>query len=61
MALTEKKAMDSRLAQQWELERQFIQGDNGLSVDAMGYAQSFEDLQKALGASTGGSNWLADM
>jgi len=61
MALTEKKAMDSRLAQQWELERQFIQGDNGLSVDAMGYAQSFEDLQKALGASTGGANWLSGM
>jgi len=61
MALTEKKAMDSRLAEQWELERQFIQGDNGLSVDAMGYAKSLEDLQKALGASTGASNWLMDM
>ena len=58
MATTEKKAMDARYAEQWELERRFIQGDQGLSIDAMGYAQSFEDLQKALGASGGGANWI---
>jgi len=58
MALTEKKAIDMRLAEQWDLERRFIQGEGGLKIDAIGYAQSLEDLQKALGASTGGSNWI---
>jgi len=58
MAQTEKRAMESRLAEQWELERKFIQGDNGLSIDVMGYAKSLEDLQKASMASTGGANWL---
>jgi len=58
MAQTEKKAMDARLAEQWELERRFIQGDGGLSVDAMGYATSLEDLQRASMASVGGANWL---
>jgi len=58
MAQTEKQAMDRRLAEQWELERKFIQGDNGLSIDAIGYARSLEDLQKASMASLGGANWL---
>ena len=58
MALTEKKAIDMRLAEQWDLERRFIQGEGGLKIDAIGYAQSLEDLQRALGASTGGSNWI---
>ena len=58
MAQTEKQAMDRRLAEQWELERKFIQGDGGLSIDALGYAASFEDLQKASMASIGGCNWL---
>lgn len=58
MALTEQKAIDSRLREQWELERKFIQGDGGLSIDAIGYANSLEDLQKALYASSGGCNWL---
>jgi len=58
MAQTEKQAMDARLAEQWELERKFIQGDGGLSIDAIGYASSLEDLQKASMASIGGCNWL---
>jgi len=58
MAQTEKQAMDARLAEQWELERKFIQGDNGLSIDAIGYATSLEDLQNASMASIGGCNWL---
>jgi hypothetical protein len=58
MALTEKKAIDMRLAEQWDLERRFIQGEGGLKIDAIGYAQSLEDLQRALGASTGASNWI---
>jgi len=58
MALTEKKAIDMRLSEQWDLERRFIQGEGGLKIDAIGYAQSLEDLQRALGASTGGSNWI---
>ncbi len=58
MAQTEKQAMDRRLAEQWELERKFIQGDGGLSIDALGYAASLEDLQKASMASIGGCNWL---
>ena len=58
MALTEKKAIDMRLSEQWELERRFIQGEGGLKIDAIGYAQSLEDLQRALGASTGASNWI---
>jgi len=58
MALTEQKAIDGRLREQWEIERKFIQGDGGLSIDAIGYANSLEDLQKALYASSGGCNWL---
>lgn len=58
MAQTEKNAMAARLAEQWELERKFIQGDGGLSVDVMGYASSLEDLQRASTASVGGANWL---
>ena len=58
MAQTEKNAMAARLAEQWELERKFIQGDGGLSVDVMGYATSLEDLQRASMASLGGANWL---
>ena len=58
MAQTEKNAMAARLAEQWELERKFIQGDGGLSVDVMGYATSLEDLQRASMASVGGANWL---
>jgi hypothetical protein len=58
MALTEQKAIDSRLREQWEIERKFIQGDGGLSIDAIGYANSLEDLQKALYASSGSCNWL---
>jgi hypothetical protein len=58
MAVTEQKAIDARAAEQWELERKFIQGDGGLHIDALGYASSFEDLQKALTATVGSSNWL---
>lgn len=58
MALTEQKAIDNRLREQWEIERKFIQGDGGLSIDAIGYATSLEDLQKALYASSGSCNWL---
>ena len=58
MAQTEKNAMAARLAEQWELERKFIQGDGGLSIDVMGYASSLEDLQRASTASVGGANWL---
>jgi len=61
MAVTEQKAIDARAAEQWELERKFIQGDGGLSIDALGYASSFEDLQKALTATVGGSNWLDEL
>ena len=43
MAQTEQKAIRARQAEQWELERQFIQG---------------EDLQKASSASLGSANWL---
>ena len=58
MAQTEKNAMSQRLAEQWELERKFIQGEGGLSIDVMGYASSLEDLQRASTASVGGANWL---
>jgi len=58
MAQTEKQAMDRRLAEQWELERRFIQGEGGLSVDALGYAKTLEDLQKAAMASSGGASWF---
>jgi hypothetical protein len=61
MALTEQKAIKSREAQQWELERQFIQGEGGLNVGVLGYARTLEDLQKAVSASSGGSNWLDQM
>ena len=58
MAQTERNAMAARAAEQWELERKFIQGDGGLSIDVMGYASSLEDLQRASTASVGGANWL---
>jgi hypothetical protein len=58
MAQTEQKAMQARESAQWDLERRFIQGEGGLKIDAMGYASSFEDLQKALYASSGACNWL---
>ena len=58
MAVTEQKAIAAREAEQWELERKFVQGDGGLSIDALGYARSLEDLQKALYATSGASNWL---
>ena len=61
MAQTEQKAIAAREAEQWELERKFIQGDGGLRVDALGYASSVEDLQKALTASVGGANWLDEL
>ena len=58
MAQTEQKAMQARESTQWELERRFIQGEGGLKIDAIGYATSLEDLEKALTASSGGANWL---
>jgi hypothetical protein len=58
MAVTEQKAIAAREAEQWELERKFIQGDGGVKIDAIGYATSLEDLQKALYASSGSANWL---
>ena len=58
MAQTERNAMAARAAEQWELERKFIQGEGGLSIDVMGYATSLEDLQRASMASVGGANWL---
>ena len=58
MAVTEQKAIAAREAEQWELERKFIQGDGGVKIDALGYATSLEDLQKALYATSGTSNWL---
>jgi hypothetical protein len=61
MAVTEQKAIAAREAEQWELERKFVQGDGGLSIDALGYARSLEDLQKALYATSGASNWLEDL
>ena len=61
MAVTEQKAIAAREAEQWELERKFVQGDGGLSIDALGYARSLEDLQKALYATSGSSNWLEDL
>ena len=61
MALTEQKAIDSRLREQWEIERKFIQGEGGLRIDALGYAPDLESLQKALYATSGASNWLEDL
>jgi hypothetical protein len=61
MALTEQKAIDNRLREQWEIERKFIQGEGGLRIDALGYAPDLESLQKALYASSGTSNWLEDI
>ena len=61
MAQTEQKAMQARESAQWELERRFIQGEGGLKIDAIGYASSFEDLEKALTASSGGANWLSEL
>jgi hypothetical protein len=58
MALTERKAIKSRERERWELERQFIQGEGGLNVGALGYAKTLEDLQKMKMASGGGSNWI---
>ena len=58
MAVTEQKAIAAREAEQWELERKFIQGDGGVKIDALGYATSLEDLQKALYATSGSANWL---
>ena len=61
MALTEQKAIKSREREQWELERQFIQGEGGLNVGTLGYAKTLEDLQKASSAVLGGSSWLDSM
>ena len=61
MALTEQKAIKSREREQWELERQFIQGEGGLNVGVLGYAKTLEDLQKASSAVLGGSSWLDSM
>lgn len=58
MAVTEQKAIAAREAEQWELERKFIQGDGGVKIDALGYASSLEDLQKALYASSGSASWF---
>ena len=58
MALTEQKAIKTREREQWELERQFIQGEGGLNVGVLGYAKSLEDLQKASLGASGGANWL---
>ena len=58
MAQTEQKAIRARQAEQWELERQFIQGEGGLNVGVLGYAKTLEDLQKASSASVGTANWL---
>lgn len=58
MALTERKAIKSREAAQWELERQFIQGEGGLNVGVLGYAKTFEDLQKAASAGSSGATWM---
>lgn len=61
MAVTEQKAIAAREAEQWELERKFIQGDGGVKIDALGYATSLEDLQKALYASSGSASWLEEL
>ena len=58
MALTENRAIKAREAQQWDLERRFIQGEGGLNVGVLGYAKTLEDLQKAESAVSGGSNWI---
>ena len=61
MALTERKAIKSREREQWELERQFIQGEGGLNVGVLGYAKTLEDLKKIKAGAGGGSNWLDQM
>lgn len=61
MAVTEQKAIQAREAEQWELERKFIQGDGGVKIDALGYATSLEDLQKALYASSGSASWFEEL
>jgi len=61
MAVTEQKAIAAREAEQWELERKFIQGDGGVKIDALGYATSLEDLQKALYASSGSASWFEEL
>ena len=58
MALTERKAIKSREAAQWELDRQFIQGEGGLNVGVLCYAKTFEDLQKAASAGSNGVTWM---
>ena len=58
MAQTEQNAIAARQAEQWELERQFIQGEGGLNVGVLGYAKTLEDLQKASSATVGTANWL---
>jgi hypothetical protein len=52
------KSYKTREREQWELERQFIQGEGGLNVGVLGYAKSLEDLQKASLGASGGANWL---
>jgi hypothetical protein len=61
MALTEQKAIKNRERERWELERKFVQGEGGLNVGVLGYAKTFEDLQKAASASSGAANWLDDI
>jgi len=61
MAVTEQKAIAAREAEQWELERKFIQGDGGVKIDALGYATSLEDLQKALYATSGSASWFEEL
>jgi len=58
MALTENRAIKAREAQQWELERKFIQGEGGRNIGVLGYARTLEDLQKAESAIAGGCNWI---
>jgi hypothetical protein len=58
MALTENNAIKAREREQWELERQFIQGEGGLNVGALGYAKTLEDLKKISTSVSGGTNWI---
>jgi hypothetical protein len=58
MALTESNAIKAREREQWELERQFIQGEGGLNVGALGYAKTLEDLKKISTSVSGGTNWI---
>ncbi len=61
MALTERSAIKSREREQWELERQFIQGEGGLNVGVLGYANTLEDLKKIKAGVGGGANWIDQM